>query len=142
MKKHPKLKAVVLIDAENISETFADKIIGICESHYTVAEYRIYHRAKDQGTRRWTERSKGGDFLDIQLSSPPVKNKVDRRIKKHARNLMNRPDVDGICVVSSDGGFCSLTEDAAAAGKQLCFIGGKTPSHRLRRSGAQFMRLR
>ena len=133
---------VVLIDAENISAKYADKIIRVCETRYTVAEYRIYHRDNDPGTRQWTERSKGGDFLDIKLSSPPAKNKVDRRIMKHARNLLKRPDVDGICVVSSDGGYRCLTEDVAAAGKQLCFIGGKNASQKLRQSGVQFMRLR
>ena len=54
---------------------------------------------------------------------------------------MKRPDVGMVCVVTSDGGFRCLAEDATAAGKKLCFIGGKNPSRRLSNTGAQFMRL-
>ena len=35
-----------------------------------------------------------------------------------------------------------ILEHALAAGKRLCFIGGRNPSRRLRNTGAQFMRMK
>ena len=137
-----KKKTVILVDGENISAKNADKIVTISNRLGVVAERKVYHHQKDQGTRAWTEKSKGGDYKDIQLYGDPAKNKVDRKMQKDARQYMKNPDVAMVCVVSSDGGFRCLAEDAAAAGKKLCFIGGKTPSRRLRNTGAQFMKLR
>ena len=88
-----------------------------------------------------TEKSKGGEYKDIRLYGDPAKDKIDRKMQKDARRYMKDPDVAMVCVVTSDGGFRCLAEDADAAGKKLCFIGGKNPSHRLRNTGAQFMKL-
>ena len=137
-----KKKTVILVDGENISAKNADKIVTISNRLGVVAERKVYHHQKDQGTRAWTEKSKGGDYKDIQLYGGPAKNKVDRKMQKDARQYMKNPDVAMVCVVSSDGGFRCLAADAEAAGKKLCFIGGKKPSRRLRRTGAQFLKLR
>ena len=67
---------------------------------------------------------------------------MDRKIQKDARRYLNQPDVDEVCVVTSDGGFSCLVEDAAIAKKRLCFISGKKPSHLLRNAGVQFIKLR
>ena len=103
---------------------------------------KVYHHRKDPATRQWTEISKGGNYKDIRLKGYPAKNKVDRKMQEDARAYMKHPDVGMVCVVTSDGGFRCLAEDAAAAGKKLCFIVGKNPSRRLRNTGAQFMRLK
>ena len=135
-------KTIILVDGENISANNADKIVAISNRLGTVTERKVYHHQKDQATRQWTEVSKGGAYKDIRLFGDPAKDKVDRKIQKDARRYLNEPDVATVCVVTSDGGFRCLAEDAAAAGKKLCFIGGKKPSRRLRNTGAQFMKLR
>ena len=137
-----KKKTIILVDGENVSANNADKIIAISNRLGTVAERKVYHHQKDQATRQWTEISKHGAYKDIQLCGDPAKDKVDRKMQKDARRYLNEPDVATVCVVTSDGGFRCLAEDAAAAGKKLCFIGGKKPSRRLRNTGAQFMKLR
>lgn len=65
---------------------------------------------------------------------------VDHKIQKDARRYMRVPDVDMVCVVTSDGGFRCLTEETEA-GKKLCFIGEKNASGKLRKAGAKFMEL-
>ena len=137
-----KKKTIILVDGENISAENADKIVTASTKLGVVAERKVYHRLEDQSTRAWTEKTKSGDYKDILLYGGPAKNKVDRKMQKDARLYMKDPDVVMVCVVSSDGGFRCLAEDAAAAGKKLCFIGGKTPSRKLRNTGAQFMKLR
>ena len=135
-------KTVILVDGENISAKHAEQIFAISGKIGTVTERKVYHHQKDQATRKWTEISKEGNYKDICLFGPPAKNKVDRKMQKDARAYMKRPDVDTVCIVTSDGGFRCLTEDAATSGKKLCFIGGKKTSKRLRKTGAQFMRLK
>ena len=57
------------------------------------------------------------------------------------RAYLKRTDVGTVCVVTSDGGFHCLAKDAAAAGKKLCFIGGKQASRSLRNTEAHFIEL-
>ena len=135
-------KTIILVDGENISAKNAERIITASNRLGTVAERKVYHHQKDPGTREWTEKSKIGQYKDIQLCGAPAKNKVDHKMQKDAREYLRKPDVSMVCVVTSDGDFRCLAEDAAAAGKKLCFIGGKNPSRRLRKTSAQFMRLK
>lgn len=137
-----KQKTIILVDGENVSANNAEKIVTISNRLGVVAERKVYHHQKDRGTRAWTEKSKDGNYKDIQLYGDPEKDKVDRKIQKDARRYLNEPDVALVCIVSSDGGFRILAEDAAVAGKKLCFIGGKNPSHRLRNTGAKFLKIR
>ncbi len=136
-----KQKTIILVDGENISAKNAERIVTVSNRLGSVAERKVYHHQKDQATRRWTEISKGGDYKDIQLYGAPAKNKVDRKMQKDARAYMKRPDVGMVCVVTSDGGFRCLAEDAAAAGKKLCFIGEKKSPEKLRLAGSRFIEL-
>ena len=135
-------KTIILVDGENISAKNAGRIVVVSNRLGPVAERKVYHHQKDPSTREWTEKSKTGEFKDIQLYGKPAKDKVDHKMQKDARFYLEEPDVGTVCVVSSDGGFCCLVKDAAAAGKKLCFIAGKNPSRKLRNTGAQFMRLK
>lgn len=136
-----KPKTILLVDGENVSAKNAERIIAAGDRLGAVAERKVYHRQKDRSTRAWTERSHGGGYKDICLYGAPAKDKIDRKMQKDARRYLRRADVGMVCVVTSDGGFRCLAEDASAAGKTLCFIGGETPSRRLRSSGARFMKL-
>lgn len=134
-------KIIILVDGENISAKNAKKIVTISNRLGTVIERKVYHHQKDQSTRAWTEKAKTGDYKDIMLSGDPTKDKVDRKIQKDARRYFKKADVDKVCIVTSDGGFSCLAADVAVTGKRLCFIGGKDPSHLLRDSGVQFIKL-
>ena len=136
-----KKKTIILVDGENVSAKYANRIVAISNRFGTVAERKVYHHQKDRFTRPWTEISKVGDYKDIPLCGSPTKNKIDRKMQKDAREYMKDPDVGTVCVVTSDGGFRCLAKDAAASGKKLCFICGEKPSRRLLNSGTQFMRL-
>ena len=139
MKK--KTAVVVLVDGENISHKKAPEINALTARLGSVAERKVYHRQKDPVTRPWTEKARRHAYRDICLAGAPEKNKVDKKIIKDARRSLKAPDVDMLCVVSSDSDFCCLAAEADSAGKKLCFIGGKNASKKLRNSGAKFMKL-
>ena len=139
MKK--KKKTIVLLDGENISAKNAESIVAISNRLGSVLERKVYHHQKDQGTRAWTEKTKNGDYKDIMLCGEHAKDKVDRKIQKDARRYLNDPDVDKVCVVTSDGGFSCLVKDEAVTKKRLCFIGGKNPSLLLQNAGVQSVKL-
>jgi len=84
-----KQKTIILVDGENVSANNAEKIVTISNRLGVVAERKVYHHQKDQGTRAWTEKSKDGNYKDIQLYGDPEKDKVDRKIQKDARRYLS-----------------------------------------------------
>ena len=136
-----KKRIIVLVDGENVSYKRADEITAISHRLGKVVEQKVYHRQKDQITRPWTEKTNASRYKDICLIGGPEKDKVDLKMQKDARQYMQKPDIDMVCVVTSDGGFDCLADAAHAAGKQLCFIGEKKASKKLRTANAKFIQL-
>ncbi len=136
------MKTIILVDGENISAKKATQILAITNRLGKIVERKVYHHKGDQSTREWTDRARGGAYKDIRLYGPPAKDKVDRKMQRDARAYMKRQEVDTVCIVTSDGGFRCLVEDAQVAGKKLCFIGAKQASQRLRNAGVEFMELK
>ena len=134
-----KHRTVILVDGENISYKKADEITALSRRLGNVVERKVYHRQKDPITRMWNKKTA---YKNIHIPGEAEHNKIDHRIQKDARKYMQSPDIDVICVVSSDSDFCCLMEDAAAAGKLLCFIGEKKAPRKLRKAGARFIELR
>jgi uncharacterized LabA/DUF88 family protein len=136
-----KKEMVALIDGENVSAKRAKEIVRSVRCLGRPSAFRVYHRQNDPVTRQWTEEAKAGAFMDICLFGGPEKDKVDRKMQKDARAYLRRPDVGAVCIVSSDGGFRCLAEDAAAAGKKLYVVGEEHAPARLRDSCSRFVQL-
>lgn len=136
-----KKKNIVLVDGENISYKRADEITTLSRQLGKVVEQKVYHRQKDQITRSWTEKTKVSRYKDICLFGGPEKDKVDLKMQKDARQYLQKPDIDMVCVVTSDGGFDCLADTAHASGKLLCFIGDNKASKKLRTANAKFIQL-
>lgn len=136
-----KRRIIVLVDGENVSYKRADEITALSCRLGKVVEQKVYHRQKDQFTRPWTEKTKAGKYKDICLHGGPEKDKVDLKMQKDARQYLQKPDIDMVCVVTSDGGFDCLVDAAHTAGKQLCFIGERKAPKKLRTADAKFIQL-
>ena len=134
-----KQRTVILVDGENISYKKADEITALSRRLGNVVERKVYHRQKDPITRMWNKKTA---YKNIHIPGEAEHNKIDHRIQKDARKYMQSPDIDLVCVVSSDSDFCCLREDAAAAGKLLCFIGEKKAPGKLRKAGVRFIELK
>ena len=133
-----KQRTVILVDGENISYKKADEINVLSRRLGNVVERKVYHRQKDPTTRLWNKKTV---YKNIHIPGEAEHNLIDHRIQQDARKYMQSPEIDMICVVSSDSDFCCLREDAAAAGKLLCFIGEKKAPEKLRRAGTRFIEL-
>ena len=118
-----KNNTIILVDGENISYRYADKIKKYARRLGTVVEQKVYHRQKDPCTLQWTEKAKANGYKDICLCGGPAKNKVDHKMQKDARAYMQNPEIGIVCIVTSHSGFRCLSKDAAIAGKKLYFIG-------------------
>lgn len=117
-----KKNVVILVDGENISTKYAILIIELSSRLGLITESKVYHRRKDPRTSKWTVVARSHKFKDICLCGGPEKDKVDHKMQKDARKYMRKPDVDVICIATSDGGFHFLAEEANQAGKKLYFI--------------------
>lgn len=53
-----KNNTIILVDGENISYRYADKIKKYARRLGTVVEQKVYHRQKDPCTLQWTEKAK------------------------------------------------------------------------------------
>ncbi|MCR5136639.1 MAG: NYN domain-containing protein [Oscillospiraceae bacterium] len=135
-----KNRTILLIDGENIGHNRADDIERLARRLGSVTKRRVYHLRNDPATRPWAEKSREGRYTDIPLDGTPEKDKIDRKIQEDARHFMRSPKYDRVCIVSSDGGYCCLSEETAAEEK-LCFIGERKAPQRLRRAGLCFMEL-
>ena len=70
----------------------------------------------------------------------PQKNKVDNKIKKDARKLINQhKNVDIICLATNDGGYTDVITELRQAGKKVVVIGEKRASEKLRKSCNRFI---
>ena len=134
-----KQRTVILVDGENISYKKADEITAITRRLGNVVERKVYHRQKDPITRLWNKKTA---YKNIHIPGKAEHNLIDHKIQNDARKYMQSPDIDLVCVVSSDSDFCCLRKDAAASGKLLCFIGEKKAPRKLRKAGTRFIELR
>ena len=137
-----KNNTIILVDGENISYRYADKIKKYARRLGTVVEQKVYHRQKDYHTLRWTDKAKTSSYKDICLCGGPAKNKVDHKIQKDARKYMQNSEIDIICIATSDKGFRCLANDAAMTGKKLYFIGEDKAPVCLRSAGTKFITLK
>ena len=136
-----KKRIIVLVDGENVSYKRADEITALSRRLGKVVEQKVYHRQKDQITRLWTEKTKVSRYKDICLFGGPEKDKIDHKMQKDARQYMRQPDIDMVCIVTSDGGFDCLVDPANKAGKGLCFIGERKAPKALRNANTKFIEL-
>ena len=58
-----------------------------------------------------------------------IKNKVDNKIKRDARRIINQnKNVDIICLATNDGGYADVITELRQAGKRVVVIGEKGAS--------------
>lgn len=130
----------VLIDGENITAKKAAMIMHIVKEQGVLDIGKVYGIQKDDRTKNWKTKAKELGIDDIRLYGGPQKNKVDNKIKKDARNLINEhKNVDIICIATNDGGYIDVIAELRQAGKKVVVIGEKGASEKLRKSCNRFI---
>lgn len=130
----------VLIDGENITAKKAAMIMHIVEEQGVLDIGKVYGIQKDDRTKNWKTKAKELGIEDIRLYGGPQKNKVDNKIKRDARKLINQhKNVDIVCLATNDGGYIDVIAELRQAGKKVVVIGEKSASEKLRKSCNRFI---
>ncbi len=132
----------LLIDGENVGANKADTIINVAKSQGKLYEGKVYGRQKDSHTRRWSDKARKYGISDIRLYGGPEKNKVDNKIKKDARRLIEQhKNIDIICIATNDSDYVDIIVELRSLGKRVVVIGEKQASESLRASCNRFVEI-
>lgn len=120
----------ILIDAENISSDYAEKIIEEIIKYGTPTIKRIYGNWSDTKLKKWEQKT-----LDLaltprqQFTYTKGKNANDMLLVIDAMDILYMTNrVDGICIVSSDSDFIPLVNRLKESNLHLIGMGEvKTP---------------
>lgn len=111
----------LLIDAENISERYADLILREASALGTLAVRRVYgHFAKPT----WSEALKRHALTPVQTApAVPGKNATDIRLAIDAMDLLHTRPIGGFCLASSDSDFTVLAARIREDGRSIIGFG-------------------
>ena len=100
---------MVFIDAENVSSTHAASIENEIWDIGNVAEVRYYAMQKDPATANWKSTIKEYGYKPILMAGEREKNKIDNKIIRDAKKVLNEnKSIDIFVIVSRDGDYTEL----------------------------------
>jgi len=122
-------RIALLIDGENISSMYIDKVIEEVSKHGTVTYKRIYGDWKNIIAHKWEGCIRENAITPrMQLNNTTGKNASDFAMIIDAMDILYTNDVEGFCLVTSDGDFTSLAGRLRESGKLVIGMGeDKTP---------------
>ena len=124
---------MVFIDAENISSDHCSSIIGQCKSIGEVLEVRYYARQKDPATAKWKETIANYGLKPILMYGEPERNKIDNKIIKDIRKVMNtNKSIDIFCIASKDGDYSKIVQEIRNNKKRAVILATKGTSKKLK----------
>ena len=123
------LKLAVLIDADNISPKYVKVILDEAASFGVAACKRIYGDWSDARLKSWKDVLLNNSIIPIQQYSYTTgKNATDSAMIIDAMDILYTGNVDGFCIVSSDGDFTRLAIRLKESGMDVIGMGeSKTP---------------
>ena len=135
---HRKLNTMVFIDAESVSASSCSRIIGQANSIGDIAEIRYYARQKDNSTAAWKDVARQYGIKPILMYGDPAKDKIDNKIKKDIRSvLQTNKSIDIFCIASRDGGYTDLVNELRNLRKRVVILATKDTSKRLKQSASE-----
>lgn len=119
----------VLIDSDNISARYIDYILDEMTRHGVVTYRRIYGDFTNNQMNRWKSELAERSIMPIQqFQNTTGKNATDSALIIDAMDILYAGNVEGFCIVSSDGDFTRLASRLRESGMEVVGMGeGKTP---------------
>lgn len=119
----------VLIDSDNISARYIDCILDEMTRHGVVTYRRIYGDFTSNQMHRWRSELAERCITPIQqFQNTTGKNATDSALIIDAMDILYTGNVEGFCIVSSDGDFTRLASRLRESGMEVIGMGeGKTP---------------
>ncbi len=122
-------KYAVLIDADNVSARYLSVILDELTKYGVTTYRRIYGDWTDSHTAKWRNMLLENSITPIQQFANTIgKNATDSTLIIDAMDILYTGNVDGFCIVSSDGDFTRLASRLRESGMQVIGMGEeKTP---------------
>lgn len=122
-------KFAVLIDSDNISAKYIEKILDEMTKHGMVTYKRIYGDWTSPRAAKWRSELLENGITPIQQFNNTIgKNATDSALIIDAMDILYTENVDGFCIVSSDGDFTRLASRLRESGMAVIGMGEeKTP---------------
>jgi len=119
----------VLIDSDNISSKYISSILDEMTKYGIVTYKRIYGDWTSTQANKWKRELMENSITPIQQFRNTVgKNATDSTLIIDAMDILYTGNVDGFCIVSSDGDFTRLASRLRESGMHVIGMGeNKTP---------------
>ena len=119
----------VLIDSDNISSKYISDILDEMTKYGVITYKRIYGDWTSTQANKWKKELMENSITPIQQFRNTVgKNATDSTLIIDAMDILYTNNVDGFCIVSSDGDFTRLASRLRESGMDVIGMGeNKTP---------------
>ena len=119
----------VLIDADNISSKYIAYILDEMTKYGVITYKRIYGDWTSPQAGRWKDALMENSIVPIQQFRNTVgKNATDSTLIIDAMDILYTGNVDGFCIVSSDGDFTRLASRLKESGMDVIGMGEIKPA--------------
>lgn len=116
----------LLIDADNISAKYVSSILDEMTKHGITTYRRIYGDWTSTQSTKWKAELLENSLIPIQQFSNTVgKNATDSALIIDAMDILYTKNIDGFCIVSSDGDFTRLASRLRESGMMVIGMGEK-----------------
>ncbi len=123
-------KIALLIDAENVSESYLAVIIKELHDYGSIVTRRVYGDWSSDNLKKWRNKAYEHAFNEVHISSNVKgKNSSDIGIVINAMDILHSNDVDIFCLVSSDSDFTKLNLRLRESNKYVVGMGEKSKSN-------------
>ena len=114
----------VLIDSDNISSKYISDILDEMTKYGVITYKRIYGDWTSTQASKWKKELMENSITPIQQFCNTVgKNATDSTLIIDAMDILYTNNVDGFCIVSSDGDFTRLASSLRGSGLDVIGMG-------------------
>ena len=134
------INIALLIDADNVSSRYIPLILSELSKYGKITIRRMYGDWSQDRLHSWLKASSGYSLTPVmQPNNTPGKNASDIGLIIDAMDILYTGEVQGFCIVSSDGDFNKLATRLREAGKVVIGMGEKKTPETFRVSCERFI---
>ena len=134
------INIALLVDADNVSSRYIPLILSELSKFGKITVRRMYGDWSQDRLHSWLKASSGYSLTPImQPNNTPGKNASDIGLIIDAMDILYTGEVQGFCIVSSDGDFNKLATRLREAGKVVIGMGEKKTPESFRVSCERFI---
>ncbi len=128
-----KKNTMIFIDAESVSADHCSGIMGQCNPVGEIFEVRYYARQNDPATLAWKDKARAYNIKPILMYGEPAHNKIDNKIVKDIRRILEtNKSIDIFCIASRDGDYAQIAQELRNRKKRVVVLAMKNTSERLK----------